>query len=143
MCKYPHYSQTLGGISTIQRRKSERYRRFHRLLFHLLCVRSTQACELLNNNSLFVGQLKEYKSLVLRITQHFTARADLFLSQQRKVFICTVTLTHIRLASLLWAWTYSIAPMGRRRTWRPIWGYSVCIEKINRKNEIKIKKNHF
>ena len=56
--------------------------------------RSVLVCELLSNNSLFVSQLYEDKSLALRardlifftidlqaviITQQFTARADLFL----------------------------------------------------------------
>ena len=55
--------------------------------------------ELLSNNSLFVGQLCEDKSLALRahdliflllliITQQFTAGADLFLKQQHKLHLC-------------------------------------------------------
>ena len=49
--------------------------------------RFAQVRELLSNNSLFGGQLYEYKSLALRsrdlifITRQFTARADLFLLQ--------------------------------------------------------------
>ena len=39
VCKYQHYSQIFGGISAMQWRKAERYRRFQQHLFRLLCVR--------------------------------------------------------------------------------------------------------
>ena len=58
--KYPHYSQIVGGIRTMQWRNFERFRRFQRLLYGLLYVIieiDQLKCVNFSNNSLFVGRL--------------------------------------------------------------------------------------
>ena len=67
-CKYMRRSLSIGGSSSVQWRKVGRSWRLQMCFRRLLCVRIEidPVRELLSNNSLFVSQLYEDKSLVLR-----------------------------------------------------------------------------